>query len=206
MVSPVTQPQQAPPRRFRGRLGRRMALILLPLVVAPLIAMGIGAYLRSRTLLEEQATSQMASATEAQIQVLREWADGREQRLQLGSQRTALHQAAADLLSFDPQSRPFAAAQQAALAELADLRTRQGQVLFSDLLIARPSDGTVLTATREAWVGQSSPSLSAQSLTQPALLTQPIFDDPLLAPNTLAFLTLAPFHPQGSDNLEASCP
>ncbi|TFH34903.1 MAG: hypothetical protein E4G99_08510, partial [Anaerolineales bacterium] len=98
MVSPVTRPL-APVRQFRGRLGRRFALILLPLVLIPLLAMGIGAYLRSRALLQDQAASQMTSAAQSQIAVLQAWSAEREQRLQLGAQRSALTEATSVLLS-----------------------------------------------------------------------------------------------------------
>ncbi len=192
MVSPVTRPQ-AETRRFRGRLGRRLALILLPLVVIPLMAMGIGAYLRSRALLEEQATSQMSAATQAQIQVLAEWSAEREQRLQLGAQRPPLQQAAADLIALSPQSQLYTAALETALAELNDIRIRQGQTLFSDLLIAQPSSGLILAATQEDWSGRITPNLTSQALPPSGQLTLPLFNDPVLASHDLAFLTLAPF-------------
>jgi hypothetical protein len=115
--------------------------------------MGIGAYLGSRTLLGDQAASQMTSAAQAQIAVLEEWTDEREQRLQLGSQRSALLDAVTDLLNAPTNSSRFRSAHDAALIELDDLRTRQGQILFSDLLITH-TDGTILAATQPEWEGQ----------------------------------------------------
>ena len=78
------------PLRPRGRLGTRLALVLLPLVLIPLVLMGGAAYFRARNILEAQARSQLAALTQAQLEVMRQWARLREQHLQLGSQRTEL--------------------------------------------------------------------------------------------------------------------
>jgi hypothetical protein len=152
-VNPEINPNPSEMRGYRGRLGRRMALILLPLTVIPLLAMGIGAYLRSRALLETQATSQMISAAEAQIGVLEDWASEREQRLQLGAQRAALREAGQTLLSAPITSSRYSEAEAAALSVLNDLRTRQGELLFSGLALLDVGDGKVLAATNPDWVG-----------------------------------------------------
>jgi HAMP domain-containing protein len=197
VVSPVTQPSIDTEQQFRGRLGRRFAIILLPLVLIPLLAMGIGAYLRSRTLLRDQAASQMTSAAQAQISVLQEWAGEREQRLQLGSQRSALLSAVDDLLNAPANSTRFRSAHEAALTELSDLQTRQGQVLFSDLLIAR-TDGTVLASTEPDWEGQASPFLAMDSFPVEELHSHPVYNDATIAPDSLAILSHAPLRAGGS--------
>jgi HAMP domain-containing protein len=197
VVSPVTRPSLEEPQ-FRGRLGRRFALILLPLVIIPLIAMGVGAYLRSRALLQDQATSQMISAAQSQISVLEDWTAEREQRLQLGSQRSELTNATADLLSTPTYSTHYREALETARSELSELRTRQGQVLFSNLLIARP-DGFILAATQSDWEGQTATFLADDSFPISELHSQPIFDNAILAPGTLTILSHAPLHTTGSE-------
>lgn len=193
MVSPVTQAQvQEDNFEFQGSLGRRLALILLPLVLIPLIAMGAGAYLRSRDLLEVQATSQMSAAAQAQVSVLQEWANARQQRLLLGSQRATLRNAAAGMLDENTGSDGYQAARQAALEELADLRLRQGQVLFSDLAIIRAEDGTILAATNESWPAQMPLTFIDQGELLMEAETRPVFDDAVVAPGSLAFYTTAP--------------
>lgn len=193
MVSPVTHPQIEKEVQFQGRLGRRLAIILLPLVLIPLIAMGAGAYLRSRELLRRQATSQMSSAAQAQIAVLQEWSAEREQRLQIGSQRSELAAAVDTLLDPSGASGEISTARDNALAELEDISVRQGQVLFSDLAIIEAEDGTILIATNDQWPNQMSPNFSIEGDLTMDIETQPIFDDPVLAPNSLAFFTTAPF-------------
>lgn len=193
MVSPGTQAQVEENIEFTGNLGRRLALILLPLVLIPLLAMGIGAYLRSRELLERQATSQMTSAAQAQVAVLEEWSAVRQQRLQLGAQRGSLREAISVMLSESPTSEEYQSAQAMVLYELAELRLRQGQVLFSDLAIILAADGTILAATEQGWPDQMSPNFISEGELSMEVETLPIFDDPVIAPNALAFYTTAPF-------------
>lgn len=181
-------PIQSETRAYRGRLGRRMALILLPLTVIPLLAMGIGAYLRSRDLLEAQATSQMISAAQAQVGVLETWTDEREQRLQLGSQRAALREAGQILLSTPASSPRHTDALETAQTELNDLRSRQGQLLFTGLALVRVRDGSVLAATNPAWVGGTTTILGLFPTEFYTLTTEPIHADPLFSPNSLAMV------------------
>jgi HAMP domain-containing protein len=196
VANPVTQPQLEENVEFRGNLGRRLAFILLPLVLIPLLAMGIGGYLRSRELLERQATSQMTSAAQAQISVLQEWSDVRQQRLQLGAQRSSLRDAVQIMLNERPASENFQTARETALQELSDLRQRQGQVLFSDLAIILAEDGTIIAATEDGWPDQMSPNFISGGEISMEVDTQPIFDDPVIAPNSFAFYTTAPLTAQ----------
>jgi HAMP domain-containing protein len=139
----------------------------------------------------------MTSAAQAQITVLEEWADEREQRLQLGSQRSALLDSATDLASAPTSSTRFRSAQSIARTELADLRTRQGQVLFSNLFIAR-TDGTILASTQTDWEGQVSSSLADAAFPIDQLDSQPVYDDLALAPGNLAILSYVPLRTSGA--------
>ena len=198
MVSPVTHPQPTEQREERGSLIRRIPFLILPLILIPLIFLGVGAFLNSRNLMRDQAASQMVSAAQAQVQVLQEWTDTSEQRLQLGSQRTALREAASDLFRLPASSSNYRAAQNSARTELEDLRVRQGQTLFSGVLLARSSDGTVLASTNTDWEGQASPFLTVDTIDPLALATYPFYDDPLFAPDNLALISSAPLSASGA--------
>ena len=189
---PTDQPEK------HGSLVRRIPFLILPLILIPLISLGVGAFLSSRNLMQDQAASQMVSAAQAQVQVLQEWTDTSEQRLQLGSQRTALREAASDLLRLPASSSNYRAAQNSARTELEDLRVRQGQTLFSGVLLARSSDGTVLASTNPDWEGQASPSLTLDAIDPLALATYPFYDDPLFAPANLALISSAPLRASGA--------
>jgi len=198
VVSPITHPQPTEQREERGSLVRRIPFLILPLILIPLFALGIGAFLSSRNLMQDQAASQMTSAAQAQVQVLQEWTDTSEQRLQLGSQRTALREAASDLLRLPASSSNYRAAQNSARTELEDLRVRQGQTLFSGVLLARSSDGTVLASTNSDWEGQTSPFLTLDAIDPLALATYPFYDDPLFAPDNLVLISSAPMRASGA--------
>ncbi len=198
MVSPVTHPQPTEQREERGSLIRRIPFLILPLILIPLIFLGVSAFLNSRNLMQDQAASQMVSAAQAQVQVLQEWTDTSEQRLQLGSQRTALREAASDLFRLPASSSNYRAAQNSARTELEDLRVRQGQTLFSGVLLARSSDGTVLASTNTDWEGQASPFLTVDTIDPLALATYPFYDDPLFAPDNLALISSAPLSASGA--------
>ncbi len=189
---PTDQPEK------HGSLVRRIPFLILPLILIPLISLGIGAFLSSRNLMQDQAASQMVSAAQAQVQVLQEWTDTSEQRLQLGSQRTALREAASDLLRLPPSSSNYRAAQNSARTELEDLRVRQGQTLFSGVLLARSSNGTVLASTNPDWEGQASPSLTLDAIDPLALATYAFYDDPLFAPDNLVLISSAPLRASGA--------
>ncbi len=184
----------------RLSLGSRLTLTILPLVLIPMLVLSAVTYFRSRGLLEDQATSQMLSAAQAQIGVLEEWTGEREQRLQLGSQRAALREAGQQLFTLPQNSARYLAARDAARTEMADLRLRQGEPLFTELVLVRGSDGMILASTNPNLEGQLSPVLEMDSSS--SLHTHPIFDDPIVAPGELAFLTHAPLSMEaGIENL-----
>jgi GAF domain-containing protein len=135
----------------------------------------------------------MTSAAQAQVAVLQEWADVREQRLQLGSQRGALREAAQLLIDTPQSSNLHAETRESAVPELEDLRTRQGQILFSDLALVDANDGTILVATNNSWLEKISPNLTTGVDPSMEIDTHPVFDDPVLGPGELAFYTKAPF-------------
>lgn len=194
----MSESQARPTRSLLSRwrsmgMGTRLTITLLPLVLLPMLLLGGVSYFRARDLLETQAASQMNSAAQAQVAVLEEWSDEREQRLQIGSQRSELREAVEVLLDEDSDLSEVAGARETALAEFSDLLLRQGQVLFSDMAIVDAQDGTIIVATNEQWPNEMSPNLTIEGELTMEIETRPIFDDPILAPNSLAFFTTAPF-------------
>lgn len=177
----------------RMGLGTRLTITIVPLVIIPLLLLAGVSYFRARDLLESQAASQMTSAAQAQVSVLQEWVDVREQHLQLGSQRGALREAAQILVDTPRSSTLFADTRESVVPELEDLRTRQSQILFSDLALVDANDGTILAATNDAWLDQTSPNLTTGADRSMEIDTHPLLDDPVLAPGELAFFTKAPF-------------
>ncbi len=186
-----TARDSSPPLRTRRSLGRRLALVLLPLMLIPLAAMGTTVYFRTRAILRDQAASQLSSATQSQISSLEDWSRVRQQRLQLGAQRSSLRDEAASLMYDPPSGQSLEDLKTATRADLNDLKTNEGQTLFSDLLIARP-DGTILTSTNTSWEGQKLSALAEGMLTADQPGTHPLYDDPALAPGKLILVSLSP--------------
>src|SRR3990172_7522660 len=83
-----------PPRSTS--ISTRLTLVILPLVIVPLLAMGVAAYLRSQQLLRTAATAQLSSAVAAEAKVLLDWSRARQDRISLTAQSAALRPAGGD--------------------------------------------------------------------------------------------------------------
>lgn len=176
----------------RVGLGAKLTVLLLPLVMLPtLIAVGL-TYQRSRAILRQQAIDQLSSAAQAQITVLNDWTEQREQRLHIGSMRSALLDPLAALLDVDDVQRASSSARRAAREELATLKLQQGQVIFVHVLVARLADGMILASSQETWEGQNLASVPEGLLPSDRLASTPLFDDPLISSGTLAIASTAP--------------
>jgi HAMP domain-containing protein len=184
----------ATPRRFKGRLGRRMAIILLPFMLIPVLLMGAAAYFRARDILKQQANAQMTSAVQAQIQVLDEWVATREQTLQLNAQSASFLELARELLFPTGTSEDREEIKEGIRAELENLQTGERQTLFSEILVVRATDRIILVSTQHEWEDVLLPSMVEGSIDVGTLSTTPLFDDPLFAPGNLAFVTNVPLH------------
>lgn len=178
-----------PARPRRGpSLSRQFTLTLLPVVVLPLLVMGGAAYFRSRDILRSRINQQLSSAAQQEFQTLSDWAKAREERLQLGSQRSALRAAAGDLL-LNPDSNLLKAG---ARRELESLMASEATQLFSVMMVVRREDASILASTTPELEGRVFSSLSSERVPYDKLTTTPLYDDPMLAPGNLAIVTAAP--------------
>lgn len=185
--------------RARESLGRKLALVILPIVLIPLVALGVLAYFRSRAILQGQIQGEMVSATETQIQSLEEWAREREQQLVLAYQSSVLTEQVDTLLRQRPGSASYAGALEEARAALASFRSRSGQTVFSDMLVARIGDGVVLAATETSWQGQGLTLLASGTISTTAIGTLPVYGDAILGPDSVVVVTSAPLRTPGSE-------
>lgn len=176
----------------RSRLGTRLALVLLPLVLIPLILMGGAAYLRARDILESQAKSQLEALTQAQLEIMREWAGIREQQLQLGSTRAELREPMDTMMEAAPGSGPSVTARAAAREGLAGLLRRGEDVVFSEVMLVHLPDGEILASTSRELEGQILEAVRDRAIPTNALATVPSYNDPIFAPGNLAMVTSLP--------------
>lgn len=190
-------------KRRTGRLGRRIALVLLPLVLLPILLMGGAAYLRTREILIDQARQQLISAAQGQAATLENWSNIRQRRLSLGSQRSALREAVAELVAAEGNDELAVEIAQTAASELVDLRTQQGVVLFSDLFVVGLTDGSILASTNESWVGQRWPRIDQLPSPDSLPETLPVHQDPLLVPDNVALLNIVPMRAAGARQVDS---
>jgi GAF domain-containing protein/HAMP domain-containing protein len=188
-ATPLTRIQN---RMRRLSLGTRLTLLLLPLILIPMLVVVGVTYQRSRNILRQQAVDQLTTAAQAQVRVLEEWTAIREQRIQLGSQRTALIDPLSQLLPASSSSIGLDDVRTEARSQLASLKTREGQGMFVDLLAVRLSDSVVIASTTLGWEGKQLPLLSQNLFEIENLGSLPIYNDSLLNPENVAIITFAP--------------
>lgn len=176
----------------RRSLGRRMALVLLPLVLIPVVLIGGTGYLRSRAILEQQAEGQLTSAATSQATRMLEWAQTREQRLQLGSQLSGLREPLSRLLHEERSAEERTADLTTVREEIENLRTSEGQVLFSQAAVLDPASGTILVATEQSWEGQTPPDAIREQLDMAATRTFAVHDDSLFSPGSVSMISYTP--------------
>ena len=189
--------------RPRSSLGRRMALVLLPLVLIPVILIGGTGYLRSRDILANQAEAQLTSAAASQATRLLEWSETREQRLQLGSQLSSLREPLGSLLHQDLDADARAETLASTREQLEALRTSEGQVLFTEAVVLDPATGSIVVSTEQSWEGQSVSDTVLENLEMDATRTFPVNDDPLFSAGSVSMISMAPMRTGMMENIDA---
>ncbi|MGH2627060.1 MAG: HAMP domain-containing protein, partial [Anaerolineales bacterium] len=187
-----------------GSIRTRLTLTLLPLVLLGVVLTGAASYLRARAILRQQVEAQLVSAVEAEAGVLTEWIQAREQRLTLASQRPSLRAPLASLVAGGASALEQSAARSAARVELESLKASQGTTYFNDLLVVRLSDGRIVASTQTAWERSVLTSLVEGKLPSGVPGTRALFDEPVLAPGKLLFVSGVPLRaasPDAADSL-----
>ena len=202
-MATLTEPQERKGQRFLGDLGRRLSLILLPLVLIPLLITGVAAYFRARILLENQISMQMSTSLENQINDLSVWTTSREIRIQTDAARAPLTDYVDALQTYTVASQKYIDTLESIDETLSEFLVQRSARLFDDLLILRPDDGTILASTNSDW---------ASSKLEPDILSRiptsshrsiPIYDHPLFGTFSLSFLTSAPIQTNNGDQGDA---
>jgi len=186
---------------LRGSMGRRLAIIILPVVLIPLILQGGAFFIRARTDMLDQATSQLEADLRTETQTISDWVTIREERLLLGSQRESLRTTLLSLINTRLGSQTFQYAQDNIRVDLLDLQSQTEQNLFSDILIVKASDGSVLAATDEAWEGEILTAIRDGSLPIDELTSLALYNVPLLSPDKMSMFTIMPIRiPMANDD------
>jgi HAMP domain-containing protein len=169
-------------------------MTLLPLILIPFFVMGAAGYLRARDVLQEQITTQLNSSISFQVDAIAEWASLRRIRLDADAHRPVVEEAMLDLHRVPPGTQTFALRSEEMRIILEDLRASRASVLFNQLLVADAATNEILVSTSSEMEGETLELMGTFDFTniEHQHLTLTEFNDALLAPESIAILSMVP--------------
>lgn len=203
MMSEQAQAPAAVRMRPQSSLGRRLAILLLPLVLVPVVLIGGTGYLRSRDILARQAETQMLNAASSQVTRLIDWAQAREQRLQLGSTGAGLREPLSHLIHDNPVGSQRQAYLESVATELQSLQTSEGQIIFSHVAVVDPATGQIVASTNSNWIGQGLDGGLLEDVAMDAAETRAVYDSPVFSPGGLVMVSSAPMRTGMMESIDA---
>src|SRR3972149_733853 len=147
----ATAPAEPRVARPRSRLGTRLAVVLMPLVLIPVMLMGGAAYLRTQELIRLQVVSRLSSAVVADSRLIGSWVFAREDHLTLTAQSAAVRQALATALAGGGNDELH--------AQLHAALTTGAESLFSEVVVVRAADLGIVAATDPSQEGRGGAGL-----------------------------------------------
>lgn len=197
MISRVASRSES---KSRDSLGRRITFLIIPLILIPFVLIGLGAYLRAREVLKDQASSQMSSALSAEIDSLREWILERQTNLYLETGENELKESLAQILRSESEN-----ARNNARGILDSIRYKYDQTIFSDLFVSSLSAtgelGEVIVSTKAELEGER---ISALSLTSTSdIETSAYLNVDGIASDSLTFITSVPMRAQDFETADS---
>ncbi len=173
-----------------------MALFLIPLLVVFLILIGISAFFRTAALVRESSQSGMKIVTESVLASLDNWSENRDLWLQQANNQEFKSEVVNYLNNPDTQTR------QTLLDRLNTLAAYKGQQFFSDFAVLRINGTTpsVLISTDPDWETTAPPSFI--SLPQDDPFSWLLFNDPVITPGGLAYISSLPVNINGDEKAD----
>lgn len=171
----------------KPNLGRKLALLLLPLVLLPMVGLGTAAYLRTQSILRQESLGQMTFALRSQVNAVEQWFLERENIVLEIIQDQPL------LLELDQlaQNSDDREAIDATHDRLLDLHRLNMQMGFSELLVINKASGVILSGTNSGHYGESlsiPDTLEAGSIHTVSLVEHQVF-----SPESGPFLVITTF-------------
>ncbi|MBM3151021.1 MAG: GAF domain-containing protein [Chloroflexi bacterium] len=151
MTTPSAEPGQAV-QRFKGRLGRNVLYVLLPLTILPLLILGAISYLRARTLLFDQTSAHLVSISNLQLEQLSQAIRIQEIQLESITTRPDFSYAIEALFHTFVGSTSFDSARQTAISVLDQVNSQSDPPVFDDFLVV-DSQGLIRLSTHPDWEG-----------------------------------------------------
>jgi GAF domain-containing protein/HAMP domain-containing protein len=180
-------------QEFKTSLRRTLIRTLILLTIVPLVAMGLAAYLRSSSLLRQQAITQMQTLISGQLDGVVRLFKVKQIRLERMANRSDLTSIIEQALHVNPRSISFNAIRQELLASYDSLVVDEENPTFNQFFIVN-TEGLILISSQPAWENQSlqetplAPRLEGR---QP--FTATFYDFKPLYAGQLAAFTIQPF-------------
>ncbi len=153
-------------KRFKGSLAGTLVQTLLIFTFIPLALMAGAAYLRTRTLLQEQAVTQSQNLLSTQLKIIDREIDNKEthlKRLLESSDFTILMELA---LHANPKSNEFREIRNGIIQEFNSLGAQEDAPSFNQFLLLDPN-GNIKIASNASWQGITlDPSIFEQTLAE----------------------------------------
>ncbi|MBM2843408.1 MAG: hypothetical protein HW404_1245, partial [Anaerolineales bacterium] len=150
----MTTAAPALPRRSTS-ISTRLTMIILPIVILPLLVMGVAAYLRAQQLMRNQATTELAGVVSAENKILQAWRHNREELIAGASQSERIQQPVATLLHTPGMFEAGVALTDA----LGSLESMGGEILFTDVMVVRAADNLVMAGSDPSLAGRIAPAV-----------------------------------------------
>ena len=145
----------------QGKLARRMALILVPAILVPLILAGLFAMHRAQQELRAEMLQQIDHVEADARQNINTQLFTRSARLDSISRQPPFREAMHLLLTSSHASAAFRQAQKEVITQLKGLNARQTHLLFHHFFVVGPDNG-ILASTDASWVGLQLKNTSLQ--------------------------------------------
>lgn len=171
----------------KPNIGRKLVIILLPLVLIPMVSFGTAAYLRTQSILRTESLKQMTFALRSQVLAVDQWFHGKENALDYFTQDQPL---ILELNSLIENTENVEAVGNVGerLLELNRLKIQFG---FSELLILDRVSGMILSSTNSDYSGET--ISIPETLQNESIRTIPIIDHQSFSPESATFLMITSF-------------
>ncbi len=143
-----------PQRAFRGRLARRMVLLLLPAILIPVLLMGYMVHRRSQRLLEEQTAQQLYQVETEMRGTFSTWLLAKSARLDAVVRRNYVRSALHTLITPTASESNITLSKHEILYTFESIPNYQGYPIFNQYVVI-DADYRILTSTKPEWENQS---------------------------------------------------
>ena len=137
------------PSPFRKSISRKIFVVLIPVIVLPVLIVGLVGYLRAQDLIASQVSVILTGIGDRQSELIQDWVSRRGPKLSQAVQRPKLSAAFEGALQARDGDQLVSPQDRMTIEE--EFQTlNQAEVLFNHLLLVSPT-GDVVVSTQQGW-------------------------------------------------------